>query len=226
MKITMPHTRILYCILLLFAFVPLAAQQVCDDSRSQVTLSSGENVWLFRERSGGRVYYLPTTLRLSQTNGKPEFSFQEYTNPGSASPDGAILHFLVTWGLTKQQLDELAVCAAQHYGGNVVLGGALFLEADPSGLTISDKTEVGKILNATLQSKGSPPTTPDGKMALSFHIKKDGVKAVGEAFGKPSKLSGTILAIRYGYKTYTCGGGLNVAKDNIITLTGDMKKWY
>lgn len=226
MKITIRHTKFLLCTLLLLASVSATAQQICENSKRQVTLSNGVKVYLFKERSGNRIYYVPKSLQLSKNNGQPEFSYQEYTKPGSASPDGAILHFLLSWGFTKQQLGELATCATQHYGENASLGGALYLEADPSGLKISNKTEVGRILNASLQSKGSPPTTSGGKMALSFHIKKDGVKLTSEAFKKPAKLSGTTIAINYNYKTYTCGSGVNTAKNNTITLTGDMKKWF
>ncbi len=225
MKTGIKHNILLFCSVLLLFSTTALAQRVCENTKRQVTLKEGIKVYLFKEKSGNRIYFLPTTLQLSQNNGRSEFSYQEYTNDGSASPDGAILHFLVTWGLTKSQNNELKLYAKQYYGENATLGGALYIEAT-SGLRISNKTEMGKVLNASLKSKGNPPTTSGGKMALSFHIKKEGVKISGEAFKKPAKLSGTTITINYSYVTYTCSGAVNTAKTNTITLTGDMKKWF
>ncbi len=200
----------------------LQAQQVCESSRQQITLSDGLEVILFKEISGNRIYFVPTTLQISVNNGEPEFLYQEYTDPDSVSPDGAILHILLSWGLTKQQRRELAICAREIYGEGVFPGGALYLKPDPSDLKISNTTKTGKILNASLQSKGKPPTTSGGKIALSFHIGKNHVKAIGEAFRKPEKLAGTGFSVTYSYKIYNCDTG--AMQNNTITLTGNIKK--
>ena len=226
MKTTLQHNRFLLFVIVFTASVSAPAQQLCEDSRRQVTLKDGLEVFLFEERAGDRIYFLPTALQLSKTNGKPGFSYQEYSYLENKTPDGAILHVLITWGLTKQQLGELKLFIRKHYGEDASLGGAVYLEVGTSGIVIADTTRAGKILNASLQSKGSPSTTPGGKMAMSFHIKKEGVEVIREAFGKPEKWSGTTISIHYNYKTYTCRKGISMVKNNTITLTGDLKKWF
>lgn len=227
MKITITHIKSVFCALCLFVFIAVNAQQICDNSKQEITLSNGAKVYLFQEKNNpNSIYFLPTALQLSENNDAPEFSYQEYTNEGSPSPDGAIFHFLITWGLTKQQLEELAIRARECYGETALLAGALYLEAATSGLTINNQTAVGKILNASLKSKGSPPTTSSGKMALSFHVQKENVNVMSDAIKKPAKLSGTVISIDYNYKTYTCTGGIDTVKNNTITLIGNMKQWF
>ena len=226
MKITLKHIKLFFYTLLLLFSANLTAQLACENTKKQVTLSNGFKAYLFKEKASSRIYLLPTSLQLSENNGIPEFSYQEYTNRKSTSPDGAILHFLITWGPTKNQLRELALHAKKQYGEDALLVGALYLEADRSALKISNKTSIGKILNASLKSKGSPPTTMQGKMALSFHIRKENVKIMGEAIKRTTKLSGSTISINYNYKTYLCGQVNNGAKNNTIKLIGNMKQWF
>jgi hypothetical protein len=226
MKIFRKHIQLIFYVLLLVISGNIMAQQVCENTRKKVTLNGGIKIDVFKEKDNNRIYFLSAMLQLSEHNGSPEFSYQEYTNPGSVSPDGAILHFLVSWGLTKKQLKELAVYIKEHYGKNAILGGGLFLTPSQSGLTISKQTTIGKILSKSLKSKGNPPTTSGGKMALSFHIKKEEVTVISEAFKKSTKLSGTTIAIDYKYKTYTCGKAISIAKNNTIKLIGNLNLWF
>ena len=59
----------------------------------------------------GEYYYLPTGLRLaSRPDGVPEFLFMKYTTEQDASAggvQGALMHFLMQWGLTAEQEAEL-----------------------------------------------------------------------------------------------------------------------
>lgn len=226
MRITLKHIKLFFYTLLLLISTNVAAQLVCENTKKQVTLSNDFKAYLLKEKASNRVYLLPTSLQLSKNKGIPEFSYQEYINRGSVTPDGAILHFLITWGPTKNQLRELALHAKKQYGEDAFLAGALYMEADRSAFKIDNKTKIGKILNASLKSEGSPPTTMQGKMALSFHIKKENVKIMGEAFKRTTKLSGTTISINYNYKTYQCDPAIYGAKNNTIKLIGNMKQWF
>ncbi|MEM9687494.1 MAG: hypothetical protein AAF934_11320, partial [Bacteroidota bacterium] len=213
--------KLLIIILLLSLPLSLQAQQVCESSRQQITLSDSLKLILFKEVSGNQIFFVPTTLQLSRANGKPEYSYQEYTNPDSTSPDGAIFHILLHWGLTKQQRKELLIRAKELYGDKALLGGALQLESI-ADLRISNKSRIGKILNTSLQSKGHPPTTSGGKIALSFHIGKNDVQFISEAFKKPTKMVETSFRLTYNYKTYHHGS--RISQSNTITLRGNLKK--
>lgn len=226
MIIRTKHIELYLYMIVLLASVSVFAQRVCQHTKRLTTLSNNVNVFLFKEISSNRIYFLPTILQLSENKGNPELSYQEYIDQGSTSPDGAILHFLVTWGLNKRQFRELALQVKKLYGENASLGGALHLEAYQKDFKITNTTIIGRILNTSLKSKGNPPTTSSGKMAMSFHIKKENVNIITEAFTKPVELTGTFISIHYHYKTYICNKGINVAKYNTIKLIGNIKKWF
>lgn len=227
MNLVQPYIKLLVLLAALFACAGARAQRVCEESKREVSLGDGVKVYLFREVPGvgvNSLYYLPASLQLSEDKGVAECSYQEYSQQGSLDPDGAILHLLVTWGLTTQQIQLLTAKAKEHYGGDAVVAGALYLDPESPEAMISDKTAPGKILNASLTSKGSPPTMSSGKMAFSFHIKKEQVKTMSEAFKSPAKLGGTTLSLSYRYTTYRCNEG-TVPQENRIILTGDLKQW-
>ncbi len=94
------------------------AQSLDPDNRVSITLDDGTEVTLLgRAKTGqnnnftGEYYYLPVGLRLSsRPDGVPEFLFMKYTTEKDASAggvQGAIMHFLMQWGLTAQQEIEL-----------------------------------------------------------------------------------------------------------------------
>lgn len=96
---------------------PLQAQPLDAANRISVTLSDGTEVTLLGKAKTssnvftGEYYYLPTGLRLSQRpDGVPEFLFMKFTTEADAAAggvQGAILHFLMQWGLTAAQEAEL-----------------------------------------------------------------------------------------------------------------------
>ena len=59
----------------------------------------------------GEYYYLPANLRLSKrTDSTPEFLFLKYTTEETVEAggvQGALMHFLMEWGLTADQEKEL-----------------------------------------------------------------------------------------------------------------------
>ena len=63
-------------------------------------------------------YYLPVNLRLAKRpDGVPEFLFLNYTTDQKADAggvQGAIMHFLMEWGLTPEQLAKLQAMRAEQ----------------------------------------------------------------------------------------------------------------
>jgi hypothetical protein len=94
--------------------ISLAAQVALDEeSRVDLVLDDGTTVTLLGAAKGigdrsnnVDYYYLPTGLRLARTpDGRPQFLFLKY-NTESGEVQGGVLHFLMEWGLTAEQLDE------------------------------------------------------------------------------------------------------------------------
>jgi hypothetical protein len=112
--------RLMACIfiLLTFAIGATVAQPLDGDNRVSITLDDGTEVTLLgKAKTGnnndftGDYYYLPVGLRLSKRpDGVPEFLFMKYTTEADAAAggvQGALMHFLMQWGLTAKQEAEL-----------------------------------------------------------------------------------------------------------------------
>ncbi|MBK9492496.1 MAG: hypothetical protein IPO07_29655 [Haliscomenobacter sp.] len=87
------------------------AQLLNYDNKVDLVLSDGTNLVLYgAEGKPNEYYYLPVNLRLSQRpDGVPEFLFMKYTTEQRADAggvQGAIMHFLMEWGLTPAQLAD------------------------------------------------------------------------------------------------------------------------
>src|SRR6186713_2560141 len=96
--------------------------QVLDsENKIGITLSDGIQVVAYGrantassssyDKFSNEYYYLPTNLRLSKKDdGTPEFIFVKYTteeNEAAGGVQGALMHFLMEWGLTPDQEKEL-----------------------------------------------------------------------------------------------------------------------
>ena len=111
--------RSLLTILSLTLFALIGRSQVLDyENRVDVILTDGTHVTMFgRDKAlgstqlNGEYFYLPVGLRLSKKldGVTPEFLFMKYTTEQKADQggvQGAIMHFLMEWGLTPEQEKE------------------------------------------------------------------------------------------------------------------------
>lgn len=85
-------------------------QRLISGNKTIITLQDKTEIILYPEISEtGRYmpyYYLPVNLRISCKNGISEFSFMSYDEDDDSKIDGAIMHMLLTWGLTDLQKAE------------------------------------------------------------------------------------------------------------------------
>ena len=93
------------------------AQELDANNRLTIALSDGTKVNLVgkampmnSETVSNDYYYLPTNLRIAQKpDGTPAFLFVKFTtekDAASGGVQGAIIHFLMEWGLTDAQRKE------------------------------------------------------------------------------------------------------------------------
>ncbi|MDD7887313.1 hypothetical protein [Flavivirga sp. 57AJ16] len=201
------------------------SQRICDYTKEHVNLSHGISVDIFKERGSDNYYYIPNQLQLSTKKGKPEYSFQEYKENEKAAPSGAILHCLVTWGITPEQLNELRLCVKNKHGEKALVAGAMTMEPKSQKIEFSN-TIIGYILKHSLKSRGTLSTFSNSKTALSFHIKESDVATVREAIKTPSKFKGTTITLHYKYNSYTCNSGVRPMYDNETKIVGQLQKWF
>jgi len=153
-------------------------------------------------------YYLPVNLRLSKrVDGTPEFLFLKFTTEereADGGVSGAIMHFLMEWGLTPDQERELrSKLAAQHPGAK--LAGAIPME--PEGETGSFK-----IISATLSDEsmapsivtsGKAPLVPGGKAAAASRLTANGAQLLAASFEEARSITDVSIALDFAYQTLT-----------------------
>src|SRR5439155_10944967 len=119
--------------------VPAAAIILDDENTIVVVLGDGTAVKLYAEAGESsavrtrRFYYLPVGLRVAaRPDGTPEFLFLKFTTEAAAGPSGALLHFLMEWGLTPAQEQELLGKLKQKYA-DAELAGAVQMDIEGEG---------------------------------------------------------------------------------------------
>ncbi len=197
---------------MLMGYTMLSQAQVLDANTAiALKISNGNSVTVYKSRSSfdttsNEYYYLPTPLRISRNkNEELEFSFIEYKEKGQVS--GAILHVLITWGLTKNQLEEIQERLVEIKGKEVRLMGAVLPKAiNPnSGFIISGTSNLVELLNKSITSIGKTPVFANTKIAASFQFNASGAIIIKEALAtNNTALKNTFFAIPYQlkYNTY------------------------
>ena len=218
-----------HIIIACFFMVNTEAQRICEASKKKVTLKGGNTVWVYRELGNGAVpkfYYVPTRFQLHTKKGRSSYSYQMFDTQKGADSQGAILHFLVTWGLDSAQKRELQEHIKREFGPKAVLNGAVYLSSAAPRPIMGTDTELGKLLNASLTSVGTAPTNANGQMAMSFKIKGKAVKVLKQALLEPYRFGATQLMVDYVFSTHTCTSAIKVAKKQSIRVKGNFKSMF
>jgi hypothetical protein len=229
-----------FCALLLAGLVaaPAAAVVLDDTNRITVQLDDGTQVILLGEaialstERSNRYYYLPVNLRLSKRpDGTPEFLFLKFTTDKSAAQGGVgggLMHFLMEWGLTPRQEEELR---AKLKGRKAELIGAVPLdEAGEGSFQIVSATMSDKGMTTSLVTSGKAPLLPGGKAAAASRLSADGAQLLAATFDKTKSITDLSIALNYSYQTLTpaARGVVTVDWSKLIrerdSLTAEYKK--
>jgi hypothetical protein len=212
---------------LLFGFFLIclvsAGQRLIPESKMDVVLSDSTRVILYRAITSDQVnnacYYLPVNFRISEKAGKPEFSFLSYDSDQDGRNDGAIMHMLLTWGLTEDQQTEAERFLRGKVDSTLYIAGCPLLSGKGGDVRfeIHSANPLGVVLSESLRSKGSPPLSPGEKMALSFMFSPENSEKMEFAIKNPEKLMGVFFDLKY-----TISG--KYGPDTLL-LRGDFRKW-
>ncbi len=211
----------LLLLLLLWLAGPHLYGQILDFSnRVDVVLSDGTNVVLYGEAQtlnkefSGRYRYLPVGLRLAKkTDGTPEFLFSKFTTEtGSEEASGALMHFLMEWGLTETQEREVQSKVTAKLQG--------MAQTDPRFARVTDPRVMGAVnvrtdpensfevisavltdLNSkpTLVTSGRAPIIPGGKVAVASKMEKNAAQLLAASFEKSRSITDVSVALRFEY---------------------------
>ena len=179
--------------LLLAVAAPAAAQQVLLDN----TVRAGE-LTLFRDlRDEQAYYYAPANTRLATAaNGLPEFSFfrwVENVRSGAGEPEaregrgGGIIHALVTFGVTKEQLAE-AQLALRRLVPGARIAGPIVPKSGTFAIisTMQDPKDPNNKFSDQVLGIGNAPLLDGEKAAVSIKLTQYGAKVMWEQFQTPT----------------------------------------
>lgn len=203
------------CIILLVIAIGGYSQNLIDESRTDIVLSDGTPVTLFRahsfEEPSGIYYYLPVNLHVASRDGIPEISLLLFDEQGDR---GAILHFLLTWGLSDRQEKEIGDIMGMMTDDTVFIAGPLLVEAATESFRISGDDPLVSIMNEGMTQSSHAPVIPGMKLAASFRFSGEQVDYINEIIGEPGKkIDGTVSMI-FLYRTMVREGYISKPADH------------
>ncbi|WP_340200863.1 hypothetical protein [Ascidiimonas sp. W6] len=193
-------------IVLSFWMNPFNAQVLEMENIQQFILADGTHIKIAKKRSGfdeteEAYYYLPAKIDFSKSKqGAPEFSFLAYKQGGEIT--GGILHFLVQWGLDKNQLYEADSLLKAKQGTKAILMGAVMPEASvpAKNIRVEGNLQMAQILNNSKSTKGKVTLLPHSKMASSFHLSRADAISFQKLLSDNNNLKNTFLVFDFQLK--------------------------
>lgn len=221
--------------LLLMALLPSFASNVYGqtldgNSKLSFTLSDKTEVTLFANfydhEDYRAYYYLPVNLRIAlRDDSIPEFSFMSFRQAEGEDISGGLLHWLLTWGLTKEQQEEIQEQLYATTDSSAILMGAVAVEASESFQITSDEP-IADILRNSLTSKGNIPLNPGGKLAASFLFSGEDAVKVEEAIKKHKKVAATTVKFKFQYSLQETRGAGRIPVTKSISIERSLSELF
>jgi len=183
-----------------------------EEKREEVTLADGTHVILMAralsigETATSDYYYLPTPsmLRLaSGPDGRPQFLLLKY-NSESGDVQGGLLHFLMEWGLTREQILEAQKLLNEQDNCRECtkrVRGAARLEnpGDGDSFRIISATLSSDQFTRSLVSSGRAPVLPAGRVAVAADLDKNGTQLLVAPFERDMPIGDLSLELDFAY---------------------------
>ncbi len=218
----------------LLSILPLTgfSQQNLDfNSKVAVTLDDGSAITLYAQtegsgpsaKGGKNYYYIPLQAMLSKNPQTqiPEFLFLKYVTEereDQGGVSGALMHFLMQLGYTKDQLAELQTKLAAKVDGAIVKGPVDLFAADDANsfrITSGVVNRDGGMVKSIVTS-GRAPLQEGAKVAVASNLNKFGAQLLAKTFDKDMAI--TDISCDFFYKYYVKVNGLKA------TITVDYEK--
>jgi len=212
---------IMLCGVIILQLQDLSAQILDYQNKVEIVLNDGTHVILYgkarplNNTPTGEYYYLPVGLRLSRrADGTPEFLFLKYTTEQRAEAggeQGGLIHFLMEWGLTPDQLKEaqekLVTTVSQL---SKVTNSRLRTVTNPKimgPVDVYTEDQSFRIISAslsdpdaaTLVTSGSTPILPGSKAAVAGKLNPVTTQLLAATFEKNRSITDISLELNYMY---------------------------
>ena len=188
---------------LLFVIQNTDAQTLIASSELKIETKDGTELICYNPYSMSRntrnsYYYLPTNIHFSTTkSGAKSYSLLVYKD-GNEQVEGGIMHWLLTWGLTKDQRMEAERILKSKVGKDALLMGAVMAEKSTSySFEIQGTNRLSKLLKIAIVSKGNTPLIPNSKIAIAFKFSKKQATSINNLFGNPNELQQCVVLMHF-----------------------------
>jgi hypothetical protein len=147
-------------------------------------------------------YYLPTAPHISKhPDGTPQFSMVRFVTDKSKKKggvEGAILHFMVEYGLTAAQKAEAQKLLRKVVKG-AVLKGAVPLEVGSEGASFNvvSATLNDKGFTSTLITSGKAPVMEGQKVAVAARLDQYGATLLAKSMENPTTDISVVFDLQY-----------------------------
>lgn len=184
------------------------AQQLSYENTLEVVLSDGVNIKLyggFGDREHDYRYLPPAaSLKLAQREDEtPEFLFLKFTSENRASSggvQGALMHFLMEWGLTPTQMTELEqLVKSKTDDKGRVLGPVDLVGDGEQSFQVVSAVMTDKGFTPNFVTSGQAPPLPGGRAAVAARLDANGAQLLAATFEKSRSITDVSLALNYEY---------------------------
>ncbi|WDP90212.1 MAG: hypothetical protein HUN04_11060 [Desulfobacter sp.] len=173
-----------------------------------VKLSDGTTVRCFPaatkdpNKQSKNYYYLPADPKISRDkDGTPKFSMVRFVTDktkADGGTEGAIIHFLVEYGLDKKQQKEVAKLLKKQVKG-AKLKGAVPLEtgAEGNSFNVVSATLTDKGFTSTLVTSGKAPVMEGQKVAVAARLDAYGATLLAKSLEQPTTDISVVFDLKY-----------------------------
>ncbi|MBU1196574.1 MAG: hypothetical protein KKE62_10545 [Proteobacteria bacterium] len=154
------------------------------------------------EKKSGNYYYLPANPRIAKDkDGTPKFSMVRFVTDktkDAGGTEGAIIHFLVEYGLTPEQQTETEKLLKQKEKG-ALLKGAVPLEvgAEGNSFNVVSATLNDKGFTSTLVTTGKAPVMEGQQVAVAARLDAYGATLLAKSLEQPTTDISVVFDLKY-----------------------------
>lgn len=154
------------------------------------------------DKPSKNYYYLPGNPRISKdADGTPKFSMIRFVTDKTkeaGGTEGAIIHFLVEYGLTDKQVQETARLLKKKVKG-ANLKGAVPLEvgAEGNSFSVVSATLTDKEFTSTLVTTGKAPVMEGQKVAVAARLDAYGATLLAKSLEQPTTDISVVFDLKY-----------------------------
>ena len=199
--------------------------QILDyNNKVEIVLNSGMNIVLYgkantlqnnnsgidgTQNASNEYYYLPINLRLAKReDGVPKFLFIKYTSDAretAGGTQGALMHFMMEWGLDATQMAELQtklevkLQGVALTGGKPIVKGPVELEAGENSFSVISAS-LSDDKSAKTITSGRVPVFPGGLVAVGSKMDKYTAQLMSTTLEKTKSIADLSLRMDMKFK--------------------------